>query len=226
MTDRNGKVVWRTRYRAWGNTVLQEYAQEFQPNPVGDVMQPLPQTLRFQGQYEDLETGFCYNTFRYYDPDVGRFITPDPIGLAGGLNQYQYAPNPVTWIDPWGWAVTPLDAPGHSTYGLYEPGATEPYYVGHTGQSLNDRLGEHIRTGRATQGQTQIRPLGGNEGTLTYSQSKGYEQAYREKYDTKKGFPSNVIEPIDKTRMDERGLSHMKFYDEKAEKLGLKSCGS
>ncbi|MGY2184202.1 RHS repeat-associated core domain-containing protein, partial [Pseudomonas agarici] len=41
---------------------------------------------------------------RFYDPDVGRFTTPDPIGLAGGINLYQYAPNPLTWIDPWGWA--------------------------------------------------------------------------------------------------------------------------
>ncbi|WP_366526432.1 RHS repeat-associated core domain-containing protein [Pseudomonas sp.] len=37
-------------------------------------------------------------------PDVGRFTTPDPIGLLGGLNLYQYAPNPIGWVDPWGWA--------------------------------------------------------------------------------------------------------------------------
>ncbi|MDU3818835.1 MAG: RHS repeat-associated core domain-containing protein, partial [Pantoea sp.] len=58
--------------------------------------------LRFQGQYYDAETGLHYNRFRYYDPDAGRFISQDPIGLAGGLNLYQYAPNPLTWIDPWG----------------------------------------------------------------------------------------------------------------------------
>jgi len=52
----------------------------------------------------DRETGLHYNTFRYYDPDVGRFINQDPIGLLGGTNLYAYAPNPVTWIDPWGWA--------------------------------------------------------------------------------------------------------------------------
>jgi len=61
------------------------------------------QNLRFQGQYLDRDTGLHYNTFRYYDPDIGRFISPDPIGLAGGINLYQYAPNPVSWIDPWGW---------------------------------------------------------------------------------------------------------------------------
>ncbi|MGY2184397.1 AHH domain-containing protein, partial [Pseudomonas agarici] len=43
-----------------------------------------------------------YNTFRFYDPDVGRFTTPDPIGLEGGVNLYQYAPNPMGWIDPTG----------------------------------------------------------------------------------------------------------------------------
>ncbi|EMH4086295.1 TPA: RHS repeat-associated core domain-containing protein [Providencia stuartii] len=44
------------------------------------------QNLRFQGQYFDRETGLHYNPFRYYDPDIGRFIQQDPIGLAGGLN--------------------------------------------------------------------------------------------------------------------------------------------
>ncbi|WP_284415853.1 RHS repeat-associated core domain-containing protein, partial [Acidovorax sp. SUPP3334] len=42
-------------------------------------------------------------TFRYYEPEVGAFTTPDPIGLAGGMNLHQYAPNPIAWVDPWGW---------------------------------------------------------------------------------------------------------------------------
>jgi RHS repeat-associated protein len=94
LTDSDGHVVWSARYQVWGNT-----AEE--------VREPYfieEQNLRFQGQYLDRETGLHYNTFRFYDPDVGRFTTPDPIGLAGGINLYQYAPNPVGWVDPWGWS--------------------------------------------------------------------------------------------------------------------------
>nr|WP_233828572.1 RHS repeat-associated core domain-containing protein [Paraburkholderia sp. ZP32-5] len=47
-----------------------------------------------------------YNRHRYYDPDAGRFISRDPIGLAGGINVYAYAPNPVAWIDPLGLSAT------------------------------------------------------------------------------------------------------------------------
>ncbi|MGP3591075.1 RHS repeat-associated core domain-containing protein, partial [Vagococcus sp. WN89Y] len=54
------------------------------------------------GQYADRETGLHYNLFRYYDPQTGRFTVQDPIGLNGGWNLYQYAPNPLGWIDPWG----------------------------------------------------------------------------------------------------------------------------
>ncbi len=58
--------------------------------------------LRFQGQSEDRETGLYDNFNRYYDPQAGRYINHDPIGLMGGLNQYQYCPNPVEWVDPLG----------------------------------------------------------------------------------------------------------------------------
>jgi RHS repeat-associated protein len=60
--------------------------------------------FRFPGQQEDEETSLHYNRYRYYDPDTGRYITPDPIGLAGGLSPYEYGPNPIGWIDPMGWA--------------------------------------------------------------------------------------------------------------------------
>ena len=55
------------------------------------------------GQILDIETGFHYNYHRYYDPRTGRYLTPDPIGLAAGLNLYVYLQNnPINQIDAFG----------------------------------------------------------------------------------------------------------------------------
>ncbi|WP_279508562.1 RHS repeat-associated core domain-containing protein, partial [Hahella sp. CR1] len=89
MTDAEGTLVWSARYKAYGALALQDVESVHNP-------------LRFQGQYYDEETGFHYNRHRYYDPQSGRFINQDPIGLLGGANAYQYAPNPVGWVDPFG----------------------------------------------------------------------------------------------------------------------------
>ncbi len=63
----------------------------------------LSTAIRFPGQYADEETGLHYNRYRYYDPEAGRYISPDPINLAGGVNLYAYGPNPIGWFDPMGW---------------------------------------------------------------------------------------------------------------------------
>jgi RHS repeat-associated protein len=95
MTDVDGSIVWQATYKAWGEV------ETFSVNEV-------EQNLRFQGQYFDDETGLHYNTFRYYDPGVGRFITQDPIGLDGGNNLYEYVKNPTIWVDPLGWCSSAL----------------------------------------------------------------------------------------------------------------------
>ncbi|CAB3774218.1 Rhs family protein [Burkholderia paludis] len=94
VTDEAGEVAWSVRYKAWGEAkeVIREAARK------AGIRNP----IRFQGQYFDHETGLHYNRHRYYDPNAGRFISTDPIGLAGGINVYQYAPNPVSWVDPLG----------------------------------------------------------------------------------------------------------------------------
>ncbi|ANY86671.1 Putative deoxyribonuclease RhsC [Pseudomonas putida] len=89
LTDSEGAIVWQATYRSWGSI------EQLSVNKI-------EQNLRFQGQYFDGETGLHFNTLRYYDPKIGRFITQDPVGLLGGFNLYTFAANPVSWSDPWG----------------------------------------------------------------------------------------------------------------------------
>ncbi|CAM3908455.1 Putative deoxyribonuclease RhsC [Vibrio aerogenes CECT 7868] len=58
--------------------------------------------LRYQGQLEDTESGLYYNLNRYFDSDSGQYLSPDPIGFAGGLRPQGYVHNPVAWVDPLG----------------------------------------------------------------------------------------------------------------------------
>ena len=103
LSNNSGEIEWAATYKAWGNTLKVEYAQlQVSANENAETEEAIHQPIRFQGQYFDNETGLHYNRFRYYDPDVGRFASRDPIGLLGGDNLYQYAPNPTEWLDPLG----------------------------------------------------------------------------------------------------------------------------
>ncbi len=168
LTDEQGHLVWAAQYKAWGGTTQIEQPPRRVTRTVGNTVQqvweqqaePVQQNLRFQGQYFDAETGLHYNRFRYYDPDCGRFISQDPIGLRGGINLYQYAPNPVTWIDPLGLAKIPNKVSGDRREGQFKdemkakhPGATvqcECYLRDAKGNSVKDKdTGERRRVDTA-----------------------------------------------------------------------------
>jgi len=116
MTNQAGKVVWSVSYKAYGNLAVAH---------VNEIDNP----IRFQGQYHDIETGLHYNRHRYYDPNCGQFVTQDPIGLAGGLNNYQYVPNPTGWIDPLGLSSSEVESvcpkPASLKYKVVQPGTKE-----------------------------------------------------------------------------------------------------
>jgi len=91
LVDGAGAAVGRSTHDAYGKWHWSAKSRETSP-------------FRFRGQQEDPETGLHYNRYRYYDPETGRYLTNDPIGLDGGLHSYEYGPNPVAWSDPMGWA--------------------------------------------------------------------------------------------------------------------------
>ncbi|WP_257385290.1 RHS repeat-associated core domain-containing protein [Tahibacter caeni] len=117
LTDADGHLVWAASYRAWGAAAEIATPPRRAFGGAGNAVEeqwleqadPVSQNLRFQGQYFDAETGLHYNRYRYYDPDCGRFVSQDPVGLAGGMNPYLYAPNPTQWIDPSGLCSSTLD---------------------------------------------------------------------------------------------------------------------
>ncbi len=99
MTDTTGTVVWEADYKPFG---------EARVHPSSAVVN----NFRFAGQYFDDETGLHYNYHRYYDPKTGRYLTPDPIGLGGGINLFVYASNnPINAIDPFGLMEDAIRAP-------------------------------------------------------------------------------------------------------------------
>ncbi|WP_447894306.1 RHS repeat-associated core domain-containing protein [Vreelandella sp. GE22] len=84
----DGETQWQGQSDDWAA----------EKNVRGSARQP----IRFQGQWQDEESGLYYNRHRYYDPQKGRYVSQDPIGLQGGTNLYGYVANPMGVVDPLG----------------------------------------------------------------------------------------------------------------------------
>jgi RHS repeat-associated protein len=91
LVGEDGEIAWHSRAGLWGATSWNRDATAYMP-------------LRFPGQYADQETGLHYNHFRHYDPEPGRYVTPDPLGLDPAPNPAGYVDNPATASDPMGLA--------------------------------------------------------------------------------------------------------------------------
>jgi RHS repeat-associated protein len=93
----DGTLAGHQQHTLWGTTAWR-----------GEATTP----LRFPGQYADPETGLHYNQHRYYDPVVGAYLTPDPLGLAAAPNPHSYVVNPQVLSDPLGLAPYDATQPG------------------------------------------------------------------------------------------------------------------
>ncbi|MFE2750211.1 polymorphic toxin type 30 domain-containing protein [Streptomyces scopuliridis] len=94
LINEQGDIAWRTRSTLWGTTARAANSTTYTP-------------LRFPGQYYDAETDLHYNFFRYYDPELARYLTPDSLGLTPADNPVMYVHNPHTWSDPLGLGPCP-----------------------------------------------------------------------------------------------------------------------
>ncbi|MEJ1161944.1 RHS repeat-associated core domain-containing protein [Prosthecomicrobium sp. N25] len=102
MTDAAQAVVWRAVYESFGK--------------VHSITGSATLDARFPGQWFQLEAGLHYNWHRHYDPTLGRYAQPDPLGLAAlradGSSLYGYArQSPQIWVDPEGGSVPPGPTP-------------------------------------------------------------------------------------------------------------------
>jgi RHS repeat-associated protein len=89
VVDEQGQIVWQAEYLPFGEAKV--------------LIETFTNDFRLPGQYHDEETGLHYNYYRYYYPKKGKYVTPDPIGLFGGLHLYAYtANNPIDSSDPFG----------------------------------------------------------------------------------------------------------------------------
>ena len=108
LTQPDGQVAWQWAYSAFGDEQPTIGAKRFtsestNPTTGATSIPEVTFNLRYPGQYFDKETKLHYNYFRDYEPQTGRYIQSDPIGLDGGWNRFGYVDgNPLSFIDPEG----------------------------------------------------------------------------------------------------------------------------
>ncbi|WP_368350112.1 RHS repeat-associated core domain-containing protein [Pectobacterium peruviense] len=154
LCSEEGEIRWRGEQGLWG-----AHREERRPIPLrrylGDAAnEEVYCELRYQGQLYDAETGLYYNRHRYYDAESGQYLSPDPIGLRGGIHPQAYVHNPLEWIDPLGLSKYPgVDFSG--TDALYQ-GGENTVKIKMTGgrygdfKAANDLAGYNGPSGKAT----------------------------------------------------------------------------
>lgn len=169
--DDTGQKVWECELDIYGK--VRKFAGE-------KLLIP----FRYQGQYEDAETGLYYNRCRYYSPDEGVYISQDPIRLEGGPILYGYVPDINAWVDPMGLNnVSTGEGRDHVTYRGVKDGKP---YTGYASAPSSENLTPDQIVSRRYNG--NFDDFGGQPPTVVYDGSgksgkntaRGLEQHYYE----------------------------------------------
>ena len=181
MTDIHGNLLWYGEYTAWGRLKKDEC-----------VYQNVHQPFRLQNQYYDEETGLHYNLMRYYEPEAGRFVNQDPIGLLGGENLYWFAPNTQIWIDVWGLTR-------HIIYQALDLDNPEKIYTGRTRGADNMSV-ETILANRKRSHHRNLGPMTAVFETSSYRAIRGAEHYFLQDARAK-GIATDQIEAIQERKI-------------------------
>ncbi|WP_201587166.1 RHS repeat-associated core domain-containing protein [Psychrobacter sp. HII-4] len=188
VSNNKQEIIWQGDYDAFGQVTVKAVSnnntQDMQAKRKGwlpSLMnsanatqsitnEPFEFNLRFAGQYEDSESGYYYNWHRYYNPETGRYLTSDPIGLNGGLNTYGYAgQNPISAVDPWGLYTIFIGGAGDHEHfiGGEKFGLTGPTYnvKNMRNEFVSSFLAGHIKASGYTQDRAEY---------LAYRQARYY----------------------------------------------------
>jgi len=116
LTNVLGELVERYRYTAFGLLTVLDAEGEEKDSP---ALSP----WLYHGRLYENESGLYWMRMRHYSPDLGRFLQPDPAGIAGGINLYAYSNNnPLRYFDPWGlWPAPDASGGDDGEYGEADP---------------------------------------------------------------------------------------------------------
>lgn len=99
LIDGAGRVAWAAAHSSWGK-VLKTYAPSADQGRARRVDSP----FRMLGQVADDDVGLCWTRHRCFDPEVARWLSPDPLGTQGGKNLFGFIGSPTVFVDPLGLA--------------------------------------------------------------------------------------------------------------------------
>jgi RHS repeat-associated protein len=216
LVTQDGRIDWRRHSGLWGN--------HYRTAGSGTTC-----LLRFPGQYHDFETGLDYNAHRYYDPETGRYITPDPLGLDAAPNHHGYVTNPLAYLDPLGLISDArferLDRPGWSNYVLKDA-VGDVYYSGLFGPTMTaaDTEARHAannnRFNAANGDVMEVAP-----GTRTYGESRLMEHDLARQHGTYIGRDPENYRGNRQQPMDPKQVAEYQEYTQRKVTGGTGGCG-